>query len=189
MPGETSVVLWGGRKTKRSSPHNGDAEPPSHRRHVIVFDRELHRDLWDAAMKPASGAQLRIKVILQHRGTWMFEVRVWIAANGGSGDDVELVSRGDVLHDAWHVREAHVTQRVGAMAAIIQDEPVLEAERVQEIRAEADSEADGANERAGVRVTGDVTRLEGHGLQEAHVARRRDEDEAVVVQPHHFAGG
>jgi hypothetical protein len=48
-----------------------------------------------------------------------------------AGDDIELVARGHVLDHTRHVGESHVAQCIRAVAAVVQDEAILGADRVE----------------------------------------------------------
>ena len=55
----------------------------------------------------------------------MFEVKIGITPDLGSRHQVQLVARRHVLDDARHVSDSHSAKRVGAMASVVEDQPLL----------------------------------------------------------------
>src|SRR5467141_3833957 len=88
-----------------------------------------------------------------------------------------------MLDDARNVSDAQVAQRVSAMASIVENEAAFGKNGVKEVRAEADRQADNADSAAGRGIVGNIIGMEGKGLQETQVVRRRHEDKRVTVHP------
>src|SRR2546426_997347 len=89
-----------------------------------------------AACPPRRG----VEVILQQGWPRMPQAQVEISLQGRGGDGLQLLPRRHVLDDTGHVRESHPAEAERAVAAIIQDQPVLDVNRVEEIRAKPDHE-------------------------------------------------
>src|ERR1051326_8443429 len=97
----------------------------------------MHLEFYgDLVQAPADGhhfAQPRIKIVLQHGGTRMFEEEIRGFAYVATGDHVQLIARGNVLNNAGNVGEPHVAKCIGAVAAVVEDDPVLSTNGIEEI--------------------------------------------------------
>ena len=100
-----------------------------------------------------------MEIVAQHGRARMFEIKIRMVGDVGSGGDVEFFARGDVLNDAGHARDAEFTKHVGAVTAVVEDQAVFNIDGVHEIGAKTHGNADYADEIAGRRVAGDVGRL------------------------------
>src|SRR5256884_7334827 len=110
-----------------------------------------------------------------------------VAQVTGGGDNQFFARRG-ILDDARDMGDAQVAKVIGAMAAIIEDQPVLRVDGVQEVGAKPDRDPDDAHERSGRRVVFDMVCLEAHGAEKAQIVGGRHEHVGVAVSARPFDG-
>src|SRR5688572_27930486 len=87
-----------------------------------------------------------------------------------------------MLDDARNMGETHFSERVGAVTSVVEDQPVLGMDGIEEIGTEADRQTNNAYERAGMRVALDMVGLETHRLQKPHIIGGRHKNKTVVTQ-------
>ena len=77
-----------------------------------------------------------------------------------------------MLNNARYMRDSHLAERVCPVASVVEDQPVLGIDRVEEIGAEADGDPDDTDQGARWRIVLDVLGLHPHGAEKAQVVRR-----------------
>ena len=97
----------------------------------------------------------------------MFQVEIRGFADVSTGHHVQLFARSDMLDNARNVSKPHVPKRVGAVAAVVEDDPVLGTNGIEEIGTKTNCNADDAHEIAGRRVVFDIAGLQPHRPEEA----------------------
>ena len=63
--------------------------------------------------------------------------KVRLRVDGRRGNDVKFLAGIDVLDDTGRVGDAQVAHRVGAMAAVVEDQPVVRTDDAEKIGAES----------------------------------------------------
>src|SRR6185436_18329186 len=121
-------------------------------RNVVLARRKMDFDLTVHAMRRHHLTQLRVEVVLEHRRARRLEKVVGVSPDIRRPDHAELVACRYMLDQARHVREPELAQRVRAVATVVQDQPTLGIDGVQEVAAEADREPDDAEQRTRMRV-------------------------------------
>ena len=74
-----------------------------------------------------------------------------------------------MLDDARHAGNPQVAERIGAVASVVEDEPLLRVNGVQEVAAESHRKPDYASEVARGRVVLNIFSFHLHGAEKAHV--------------------
>ncbi len=80
--------------------------------------------------------------------------------HSGASENAQFVARRNVLHDAGHAGNSEVTEYVGSMAAVVENQSVLRVDGIQEVAAESHGEPDDTGEVARGRIVRDVLRLQ-----------------------------
>jgi len=93
----------------------------------------------------------------------MFQVVLGVVGDLGAGYHIEFLARRDVLDNAGNVSHAELAKHIRAVTAIVEDEPVFHADRVQEIGAKPNGKPNDAGEVSRRRVIGDVAGFQFHG--------------------------
>src|SRR6266446_3597336 len=101
--------------------------------------------------------------------------------NIGSGHDIQFLARRDMLDDARNAGHSHFAERIRAVAAIVEDEPLFGTDSVEKVGTKSDGNADNSYKVSRRRIVPDVVGLQFQGAEETHVVRRRHEDELVSV--------
>src|SRR5882757_10154528 len=91
----------------------------------------------------------------------MLEEVIGIAPDSGGRKHVQLIARRDMLDEAWNAGKTHLAQGIGPMAPIVEDQPSLDAQGIEEIGAEAHAQADDT-ERPGRWAVLDLAGIEPH---------------------------
>src|SRR6185369_15459561 len=96
-----------------------------------------------------------------------------------SSQHLQLISRGSVLNDARDMSHSHFTERIGAMAAIIENQTILNVDGIQEIGAETKRKTDHPCNISRQPVISDVAGLQFHRSEETQIVRWRHKHECV----------
>src|SRR5207302_2676475 len=142
---------------------------------------ELHRDLAQPAVNAHDFAQSRIEIILEHHWSRILQEKVGGVRDSRARQDAQFVARRNVLNDTGNAGDSQVAQRVSPMAPVVEDEPVLRVNGVQEVAAKSHSKPNYTGEVAGGRIVLNIFRLHRHGAEKAHVVGWGHEDERVSV--------
>src|SRR6267142_4410138 len=126
-------------------------------RHIHI---ELHRDLTEPATNGHYLAETRVKIISQHHWPRILQVKMRSIRHSGASENAQFVARRNVLHDAGHAGNSEVTEYVGSMAAVVENQSVLRVDGIQEVAAESHGEPDDTDEIARGRIVRDVLRLQ-----------------------------
>src|SRR4051812_2640127 len=85
-----------------------------------------------------------------------------------------------MLNDAGNVSHSHFSKRVSAMAAVVENQPVLGVDGIEEIRTETNGDPNHSRQVARRRTIDDVLRLQLHRSKKTHVVGARDKDKPVA---------
>src|SRR5437879_1913894 len=110
---------------------------------------ELHRDLAQPAVNAHDFAQSRIEIILEHHRPRILQEKVGGVRDSRARQDAQFVARRNVLNDTGNAGDSQIAERIGSMAPVVEDEPVLRVNGVQEVAAKSHRKPDDAGEVAG----------------------------------------
>src|SRR5256886_5455755 len=130
---------------------------------------ELHRDLAQPAVNAHDFAQSRIEIILEHHRPRILQEKVGGVRDSRARQDAQFVARRNVLNDTGNAGDSQIAERIGSIATVVEDEPVLRVNCVQEVAAKSDRKPDYTGEVARRRVVLNILRLQRHGAEKAHV--------------------
>src|SRR6185295_19425694 len=109
--------------------------------------------------------------VLQQRRSSGLEVERSVLGDGRFGSDLQLVQTRDGLDDAGRMGDAQRAHGAGAVIAVVQQDPIVGAYHVEEVRAEADHQTDDARGRAERVVVADLLGAQQYGLVKTKVRR------------------
>src|SRR5947207_2773535 len=130
---------------------------------------ELHRDLAQPAVNAHDFAQSRIEIILEHHRPRILQEKLGGVRDSRARQDAQFVTRRNVLNDTGNAGDSQIAERVGPMAPVVEDEPILRVNGVQEVAAKSHRKPNYAGEVAGGRIVLNILRLHRHGAEKAHV--------------------
>src|SRR5437016_4683445 len=129
------------RPTNRWSRRVGPAEATwrssSQHRDLPLFGVEAHRDLMEALLHRHDLVQVWVEVVPEHGGPRGAQVQVGVALQSRRSDHFELFTRARVLDDARHAGNPSLAEKVGAMAAVAEDQTALRIHGVEKVGTEA----------------------------------------------------